>query len=160
MTAAPQPPTPLGAMDRYRVWAPSAGAVEIRVDGTVHTMAPAEEGWFELSDPAPVAGARYAFRLDDGELWLPDPRSLSQPDGVHAASEVVDAQALAPSPGWEGRDLRGAVLYELHVGTFAPGPDGAGGTLDTAIERLDALVNNDAAKADELLDRLAVPYRP
>ena len=24
MTAAPQPPTPLGAMDRYRVWAPSA----------------------------------------------------------------------------------------------------------------------------------------
>ena len=140
MTAAPQPPTPLGAMDRYRVWAPSAGAVEIRVDGTVHTMAPAGEGWFELSDPAPVAGARYAFRLDDGELWLPDPRSLSQPDGVHAASEVVDAQALAPSPGWEGRDLRGAVLYELHVGTFAPGPDGAGGTLDTAIERLDALV--------------------
>lgn len=140
MTAAPQPPTPLGAIDRYRVWAPSAGAVEIRVDGTVHTMAPAEEGWFELSDPAPVAGARYAFRLDDGELWLPDPRSLSQPDGVHAASEVVDAQALAPSPGWEGRDLRGAVLYELHVGTFAPGPDGAGGTLDTAIERLDALV--------------------
>ena len=140
MTAAPQPPTPLGAMDRYRVWAPSAGAVEIRVDGTVHTMAPAGEGWFELSDPAPVAGARYAFRLDDGELWLPDPRSLSQPGGVHAASEVVDAQALAPSPGWEGRDLRGAVLYELHVGTFAPGPDGAGGTLDTAIERLDALV--------------------
>ena len=43
MTAAPQPPTPLGAMDRYRVWAPSAGAVEIRVDGTVHTMAPAGE---------------------------------------------------------------------------------------------------------------------
>ena len=146
MTAAPrpstppQPRTPLGGMDRYRVWAPSADAVAIRVDGTVHTMAPAGEGWFELSDPAPVAGARYAFRLDDGELWLPDPRSLSQPGGVHAASEVVDAQALAPSPGWEGRDLRGAVLYELHVGTFAPGPDGAGGTLDTAIERLDALV--------------------
>lgn len=140
MTAAPQPPTPLGAIDRYRVWAPSARRVEIRVDGTVHPMAPAGEGWFELSDPAPQPGARYAFRLDDGELWLPDPRSLSQPDGVHAASEVVDPAVLAPSGDWAGRDLRGAVLYELHVGTFAPGPDGAGGTLDSAIERLDALV--------------------
>ena len=33
------------------------------------------------------------------------------------------------------------MLYELHVGTFAPGPDGAGGTLDSAIEHLDELVD-------------------
>ncbi len=138
--SAPVPATPLGTADRYRVWAPSARAVTLRVDGAEHPMSAAGEGWFELADPAPVPGARYALRLDDGELWLPDPRSLSQPDGVHGASEVVDPAALAPSGRWEGRDLRGAVLYELHVGTFAPGPDGAGGTLDSAIERLDALV--------------------
>src|SRR5699024_12779752 len=38
------------------------------------------------------------------------------------------------------RDLRGRVLYELHVGTFTPGPDGRGGTFDSAIGRLDELV--------------------
>ncbi|HJC70573.1 malto-oligosyltrehalose trehalohydrolase [Brachybacterium sp. EE-P12] len=139
--APPIPPTPLGDRDRYRVWAPSARAVRIRIDGVEHPMDAAGGGWFELADPAPVPGARYAFRLDDAEPWLPDPRSLSQPDGVHGASEVVDPAALAPSGRWPGRDLRGAVLYELHVGTFAPGPDGAGGTLDSAIEHLDELVD-------------------
>jgi maltooligosyltrehalose trehalohydrolase len=139
-TPAPQPATPLGDRDRYRVWAPAAAAVTLRVDGAEHPMEAAAEGWFELAEPAPVPGARYAFRLDDGELWLPDPRSLSQPDGVHGASEVVDPRALAPAGSRAGRELRGAVLYELHVGTFAPGPDGTGGTLDSAIERLDELV--------------------
>ena len=139
--APPIPPTPLGDRDRYRVWAPSARAVRIRIDGVEHPMDAAGGGWFELADPAPVPGARYAFRLDDAEPWLPDPRSLSQPDGVHGASEVVDPAALAPSGRWPGRDLRGAVLYELHVGTFAPGLDGAGGTLDSAIEHLDELVD-------------------
>jgi maltooligosyltrehalose trehalohydrolase len=134
------PPTPLGTTDRYRVWAPSARAVTLRGNGAEHRMSPAGEGWFELADPAPRPGARYAFRLDDAALWLPDPRSLSQPDGVHGESEVVDPGALAPSGTWAGRDLRGAVLYELHVGTFAPESDGAAGTLDSAIGRLDALV--------------------
>jgi maltooligosyltrehalose trehalohydrolase len=36
---------------------------------------------------------------------------------------------------WPGRTLTGAVVYELHVGTFTPGA-----TLDSAIERLDHLV--------------------
>ena len=38
--------------------------------------------------------------------------------------------------GWAGRDVRGAVVYELHVGTFTPE-----GTLDAAIGRLDHLVD-------------------
>src|SRR5699024_11509217 len=43
--------------------------------------------------------------------------------------------------GWSGRELRGAVIYELHVGTFTAGPEGRGGTFDTAIDRLDHLVD-------------------
>ena len=43
---------------------------------------------------------------------------MSQPDGVHGPSEVVD-----PAHDWEDREwlgvpLRDYVLYELHVGTF------------------------------------------
>lgn len=129
------------AYDRYEVWAPRARAVTIRIDGVEHPMSSAPDGWFTLPDVEAVPGARYAFRLDDAEHWLPDPRSLSQPDGVHGASEVVDPRALRrPSP-WAGRSLRGGVLYELHVGTFTPGPDGRGGTFDSAIERLDDLVD-------------------
>jgi len=125
---------------RYRVWAPAARRVTVRVDGAEHPMRQQADGWFDLPEVPAVPGARYAFRLDDGELWLPDPRSLSQPDGVHADSEVVDPASLRQEPGWEGRSVRGQVLYELHVGTFTSGADGTGGTFDSTIERLDELV--------------------
>ncbi|ATG52282.1 malto-oligosyltrehalose trehalohydrolase [Brachybacterium vulturis] len=124
----------------YRVWAPDARQVTVRIDGAEQPMRTAGDGWFDLPGVPAVPGARYAFRLDGSELWLPDPRSLSQPDGVHADSEVVDPAPLRQETSWEGRDLRGRILYELHVGTFTPGPDGRGGTFDSAIERLDELV--------------------
>ena len=38
--------------------------------------------------------------------------------------------------GWRGRSIEGRVIYELHVGTFTPG-----GTFDSAIEKLDYLVD-------------------
>lgn len=123
------------------VWAPRATAVELRVrrDGaeTVTTMERGADGWHRAPSVRAVPGDRYAYRLDADGPWLPDPRSLHQPDGVHGDSEV---HAPAPDPSWTGRDLRGGTIYELHVGTFAPGPDGASGTLDTAISRLDHLV--------------------
>src|SRR5699024_9434160 len=95
------------AYDRYRVWAPSAREATLRIDGGEHAMRPDGDGWFALPGVPAMPGARYAFRLDDGELWLPDPRSLSQPDGVHADSEVVDPLALRRRTSWRGRSLRG-----------------------------------------------------
>ncbi|MGP9539847.1 malto-oligosyltrehalose trehalohydrolase [Brachybacterium sp. AOP43-C2-M15] len=137
--AGTAPGTAPRAYDRYEIWAPSARTVTLRVDGAEHVMAAAGGGWFTLPDVPAVPGARYALRLDGDELWLPDPRSLSQPDGVHGDSEVIDPLALRGATAWQGRELRGRVLYELHVGTFSPGPDGRGGTFDSAIEHLDEL---------------------
>ncbi|MGO1945625.1 malto-oligosyltrehalose trehalohydrolase [Brachybacterium alimentarium] len=128
------------AYDRYEVWAPLAGSVTVRIDGVEQPMRPAPGGWFELPGVPAVPGARYAFRLDGGEPWLPDPRALSQPDGVHGESEVVDPRGLREPSTWQGRSLRGGVIYELHIGTFTPGPHGRGGTFDSAIDRLDELV--------------------
>jgi maltooligosyltrehalose trehalohydrolase len=89
------------------------------------------DGHHEIESEAP-AGARYGFSLDGGPT-LPDPRSRAQPDGVHGASAVLD-----PSPPafaeWRGRELRDRVLYELHVGTFAPE-----GTFDAVAGKLDHL---------------------
>ncbi|HZL01903.1 MAG TPA: hypothetical protein VFC48_02145, partial [Cellulomonas sp.] len=49
---------------------------------------------------------------------------------------VFDPDAFAWSDDrWRGTDVRGRVLYELHVGTFTPE-----GTLRAAIGRLDHLV--------------------
>ncbi|MCG7309921.1 malto-oligosyltrehalose trehalohydrolase [Brachybacterium sp. ACRRE] len=117
-------------------------------DAVVRSLEPVGDGWHRLrgdgtdaEDPVavPSTGTRYAFRLDEDGDWLPDPRSLAQPDGVHGPSEVVRPR-LFPHAPWEGRSFRGGVVYELHVGTFAPSADGGTGTLDTAIERLDHLV--------------------
>ena len=56
---------------------------------------------------------------------------------MHGPSRVYDHSAFAWTDGaWTGRQLPGAVLYELHVGTFTPE-----GTFDAAIERLDHLVD-------------------
>ncbi|MDN5899820.1 MAG: malto-oligosyltrehalose trehalohydrolase [Brachybacterium sp.] len=138
MSTCPAPSRDYGV---YRVWAPAAQQVSLRIDGVEQPMRAVDDGWFALPGLPATPGARYAFRLDDSELWLPDPRSLSQPEGVHADSEVVDPTLLRQEASWEGRSLRGRVLYELHVGTFTAGPDGRGGTLDSAIDRLDELVD-------------------
>ena len=71
-----------------------------------------------------------------GRASYPDPASRSQPQGVHGPSEVIDPEAFRWTDGtWPGVALPDLVIYELHVGTFSPG-----GTFDSAIERLDAVV--------------------
>ncbi len=121
----------------FRVWAPERWRVRVVVDGVRHEMSVSDRGWWRAEVVGAVAGSRYAFLLDDDETPQPDPRSAHQPDGVHAASAVYDHDAhIWQDVAWTGRTLAGSVLYELHVGTFT-----AGGTFDTAIERLDHLVD-------------------
>ncbi|PRH79124.1 malto-oligosyltrehalose trehalohydrolase [Streptomyces solincola] len=122
----------------FEVWAPQAEErVELHLEGAVRLMErdPEREGWWAAEAEA-GDGARYGYALDGGPV-LPDPRSARQPDGPDGLSAVVDHSAYpwrhaggAPAGG-----LRGAVLYELHVGTYT-----AEGTLDAAAGRLDHLV--------------------
>ncbi|MEU0538072.1 malto-oligosyltrehalose trehalohydrolase [Amycolatopsis tolypomycina] len=117
---------------KFSVWAPAARRVRVSVDAGVHEMTEGDGGWWH----AEADGVNYAFLLDD-EKPLPDPRSRWQPHGVHAESRVYDHAEFAwTDDAWTGRQLPGAVLYELHIGTFTEG-----GTFDAAIERLDHLVD-------------------
>src|SRR5262249_18097308 len=60
-----------------------------------------------------------------------------QPDGVHSRSQLWDPTAAAWTDDvWPGRSIEGAVIYELHIGTFT-----GEGTFDSAIERLDHLAD-------------------
>ncbi|NLE96814.1 MAG: malto-oligosyltrehalose trehalohydrolase [Propionibacterium sp.] len=112
---------------RPEVWAPNADRVEAVVDGEPRAMTPRAGGWWVGEQLAP--GSRYAFSLD-GSDPRPDPRSLFQPEGPHGPSEIVDP-SIFERPGWHGMDLRGRVLYEMHVGTFTDA-----GTFDAAIAKL------------------------
>ncbi|MFF7212438.1 malto-oligosyltrehalose trehalohydrolase [Streptomyces sp. NPDC008238] len=116
---------------RFDVWAPDAGEVEVRVDGRAHDMErdPERQGWWYADVPA-GHGARYSFALDGGPP-RPDPRSRRQPEGPEGPSAVVDHGRFAWTHEWAGRPLPGAVLYELHVGTFT-----TAGTFDAAVEHL------------------------
>ena len=123
-------------MRTFRVWAPKPRRVELVVGGRRLAMKEGERGWWELAGVEAEAGTRYGFTLDGGEA-RPDPRSPSQPDGVLGLSEVVDHSAYAwHDSDWPGTDLEGAVLYELHPGTFS-----SDGTFDGIIEHLPHLAS-------------------
>lgn len=145
----------------YAVWAPNARDVDLLLvadapgarhgsddrwaGATPHALEQAEGGWWvpsqALLDLYAPGGAQvgenpgYGYCLD-GEGPFPDPRSRWQPDTVHGPSRRVDPTAFPRSTtDWSGRPLQGAVVYELHVGTFTEA-----GTLDAAVERLPHLV--------------------
>ncbi|GAA3613594.1 malto-oligosyltrehalose trehalohydrolase [Marihabitans asiaticum] len=142
----------MSAGEPYRVWAPTAERVELALADdespttgagptdfadveTTEPMTRGEDGWW-TSSTLRTPGCRYGFVVDGGAP-LPDPRSLRQPDGPFGLSEVVDpADFVWTDDDWAGVPLRGAVIYELHVGTFTDE-----GTLDAAIHRLDHLVD-------------------
>jgi maltooligosyltrehalose trehalohydrolase len=123
-------------MREFSVWAPKPESVRLDVHGTQHAMTRAPDGWWRATvDAAP--DARYGYLLDDDPKVLPDPRSPRQPDGVHARSQLWEPAPAAWNDGdWAGRRVVGAVIYELHIGTFTPG-----GTFESAIEKLDYLVD-------------------
>ena len=129
------PALPVGP--RVPVWAPAAQTVELHLPSQDRLvgMIPVPGGWWTAPfDLEP--GTDYAFRVD-GSPNRPDPRSALQPDGVHGPSRTVDPDTWRwTDQNWAGKDLRGSVIYELHVGTFTPE-----GTLDAAVSRLGHLVD-------------------
>jgi len=114
----------------FEVWAPKAASVTLLLDGDRVPMTESD-GWWS-ADVQWRSDADYGYLLDGSDTPLPDPRSLRQPEGVHALSRTYAPAEPAP---WPGRELAGGVVYELHIGTFTPT-----GTLDSAIEKLDHLV--------------------
>ncbi len=118
------------------MWAPQRQRVRVVVQDAEHEMTRTAGGWWTAEVAGAIPGSDYAFRLDEEDTPLPDPRSRRQPDGVHGASRVYDHGAFDwTDHTWTGKALPGSVLYELHIGTFT-----AEGTFDSAIERLDNLV--------------------
>ena len=82
--------------------------------------------------PDVTGGSLYFFRLDRDQQNYPDPASHFQPQGVFGPSQVVDHHRFAWTDGdWQGSQLLGQIIYELHIGTFTPD-----GTWRAAAEKL------------------------
>jgi 1,4-alpha-glucan branching enzyme len=109
---------PLSGATRFRVWAPKAAALSVRVIGGPSVALQREaDGYFTGSAAGVRVGARYFFRFPDGRE-RPDPASLLQPEGVHGPSEVVDLAAIAPRRKAPRHPLEKLIFCEIHLGTF------------------------------------------
>jgi maltooligosyltrehalose trehalohydrolase len=126
---------PLGARPRadgtteFRVWAPRAESVALRLGRDDRPMEPAGYGIYEAVASA-EHGDDYWFVVDGKPL--PDPATRWQPRGLRGPSRVLEPPA--PSTGFTPPSLDELVLYELHIGTFTPE-----GTFEAAIPHLRAL---------------------
>jgi len=104
----------------FRVWAPRAQQVELRLvapDRRIIPLRRGERGYHEVVAESVDPGTLYFYRLD-GEKERPDPASRFQPEGVHGPSQVVDSRFSWDDASWLGLPLRDYIIYELHVGTF------------------------------------------
>ncbi|MGV8895950.1 MAG: malto-oligosyltrehalose trehalohydrolase [Rhodoglobus sp.] len=121
----------------FQLWAPRAHRVTLVLGSQSVRLDAVGDGWWSPRGRVEwAAGLDYGYLIDDDSTPLPDPRSRRQPWGVHGLSRTVDPASYEWSDGqWAGRELKGATIYELHIGTYTPE-----GTLDSAIERLDHLV--------------------
>lgn len=139
MTTSAGPGGPEARIETFSVWAPRPSRVRLVHGDRVLEMRRRDDGWWTPAEPPPAdAGdTDYGYLLDDDPAPRPDPRSRRQPAGVHQLSRVFDPSSYTwNDQAWTGRQLAGAVVYELHVGTFTPE-----GTLDAAAGRLDHLVD-------------------
>jgi maltooligosyltrehalose trehalohydrolase len=113
----------------FRVWAPRAKSLALRIGGRDVGLDDAGYGVFEATTEA-TAGDDYAFVVDGQEL--PDPCTRWQPGGLRGRSRVLDPAGFEwTDSGFEPAPLADQVLYELHVGTFS-----REGTFDGAIPHL------------------------
>jgi len=128
----------------FRVWAPKATQVEVAIYGTSKDSSPTfypleseSDGYFSgAAECGP--GTLYRFRLNGGDTLYPDPASRFQPDGPHGPSCIVDPTAFEwTDRHWRGRDLKGQIMYEFHIGTFT-----REGTWRSAAEKLPLLAED------------------
>lgn len=119
-----------------KVWAPLAKSLKLLVNEKELQLQPADFGYWRLSTDLLQPGTTYQFIVDDNKP-LPDPCSLSQPEGVHGPSEVIDLSEYEwTDTRWKNPLLEEYIFYEVHTGCFTQQ-----GTFAAIEEKLDHLIS-------------------
>ncbi len=124
-----------GGETHFRVWAPERKSVVVVSENEFKPVLLEREpsGYFSGFARA-GAGVHYKFELDGDEAY-PDPASRFQPQGPHHWSQIINANTFVwTDHDWPGIQLKGQVIYELHLGTFTPE-----GTWAAAADKLEYL---------------------
>jgi maltooligosyltrehalose trehalohydrolase len=118
------------------VWSPLTNSVDVEMtaSGKKIKLSPYGYGYWKAVTSEIIPGTRYRISVDNKKS-LPDPASLSQPDGVHESSMAIDLGNFSWSDQkWKNIPLNEYIIYELHTGTFSDRND-----FDGIAARLDYL---------------------
>jgi maltooligosyltrehalose trehalohydrolase len=117
------------------VWAPGEQFVDLVINESKKIrLERDDDGYHKSVVTELMPGDFYRFQTSVG--FYPDPASLSQPKGVHAASMAIDPSVYPWNDGdWKNSPLDTYIMYELHTGTFTPG-----GTFREIEDKLDHLL--------------------
>ena len=121
----------------FVVWAPLKKRIQLVVVAPYkqeYKMEKDEAGYWKTTVQNIAPGTRYFFKIDD-DILRPDPASVSQPEGVHEASEVIERSFNWTDDEWKGLPLADLIIYEIHTGTFTQQP-----TFEGIMQKLDYLV--------------------
>lgn len=124
------------------LWAPHANKVQLKINdlATLLDLNAQDYGYWCLETELIEVGMDYWFVLTDanGKIkHLPDPASLSQPNGVHESSNAIDLKDFTwADHDWKGISIEKLIIYELHTGTFS-----AEGTFLGIEQKLDYLLD-------------------
>jgi maltooligosyltrehalose trehalohydrolase len=117
------------------LWAPFQKEVVLQNETTGARFPLIKEpfGYWSLQTTGLKDKDLYRFVLDNAKA-LPDPVSISQPNGVHESSQALDICFSWTDAGWRNMPLGNYIIYELHIGTFSND-----GNFDGLINHLDHL---------------------
>ena len=131
-------PVLTGSTCNFTLWAPRWKNVELLILTPSEKIVPMKQdkaGYWSATVSGVSRGTLYKYRLDN-TLTIPDPGSLSQPEGVHGPSEVKDLSKFQwTDNAWKNIPLKRMIFYELHTGTFTEK-----GTFEGVEEKLDYLL--------------------
>ena len=108
----------------FRVWAPMANVVRVRIQPAVGTPVEKELHYIgagihfaEIAEAGPGDGILVRPRRQR----LPDPYSRFQPQGIYGPSEVISPESFCwTDEDWSGTPKSNLSIYECHVGAYTP----------------------------------------
>lgn len=102
----------------FRIFAPFCDKLQVELDHTHRRidLTKGSDGYFTGTTDILQEGTLY-WLVKNGAEFLPDPYSKYQPFDVHSAS-MITYPRKASLHNWRGVDIKDAVIYEMHIGSF------------------------------------------
>ncbi|MGZ8517255.1 MAG: malto-oligosyltrehalose trehalohydrolase [Chitinophagaceae bacterium] len=121
------------------IWAPLAEKVEVEVRGKIEklSLSKTEDGYWQLITDDVKDGDSYKICINDNDS-IPEPTSLSQPEGIHGFSQAIRLNSFRWSDNdWNNLLLEDYLIYEVHTGAFTK--EGTFAAIETKLDYLKEL---------------------